>query len=184
MEQFPQMLWLAALMGLLAACAFSFLFFLAFRRPRKDAVGTEDSAPAVEDNAALFVTDRSPDTASVGDLDGGPDPMVLRDDATSEEDEAIDTNAPGPSDWFAISDSTPEFDDFDPREDDLVVVWDDATGPEPRVQVRRSEDDPALSHVLMGDVIVAQFRTRANVDYQHVSLMPVSMARTLGWAHA
>ncbi len=223
MEQVPGMLWLAALMGLLAACAFSFLFYIAFRRPRTEDVFEEermqdamsdDSARPEENATAELPTvpaaDVVADTWSGGDTDIAADEyeasdtaafdLPARDERDRDEEDAatmhaalavISATAPdlsaaveGEDDWFATGEGTPVFDDFDPQEDDLVVVWDDTSGAEPSIQVRLSEDDATVTHVLMGDVIVAQVRTKADLVHDHVSLMPLSLARTLGWAHA
>lgn len=231
MEQVPGMLWLAAVMGLLAACAFSFLIYVAVRRARTtepwedeaafDAVLTSDTAGADEHSGAALVsvpvkepfieaaTDDDFDTAAVEDvIPQATDLSVFSGDdlqgADAEDTDAAamsavlsalnaaePDNVPSPNaspevedDWFFTDGGMPRFDNFDPEEDDLVVVWDDADGTEPSVQVKLSDEDPAVSHILLGDMIVAQVRTRDNLSHDTVSLMPFSLARNLGWAHA
>ena len=179
-------------MGVLAACAFSFLAFLVFRRPAAHDEDDHADAYAALKAEADAVLKKAPDapvvvTAVTASHDDGLASFDSMEPTEEVDLHSSDGNgreaADAETDWF-VSDGTQDFADFDPEQDDLVVVWDDSDGAEPHVQVRRSEDDPELGHILMDDVIVAQFRTRAEVDHYQVALVPFSRARHLGWARA
>lgn len=271
------MLWLAGLMGLLAACAFTFLWYMAFRRLRQryfasaSAESDAEADDAEQSDVALAESsedahDTEFDTAVEPDTndDAFLDPMILSEDyasaeeeefdvhafhtsawdafdevdegtgergdveavdevsdpvlaivssevAISETDEETDESMPGltdvaarvaetgdndrsapvnaetaadEDDWIAAATAPEQFDEFDPQSDEFVVVWDDAAGQEPIVQVRRCDGDPALSDILLDDVVVARFRSKADVDADQLTLVPLSTARAIGWAHA
>jgi hypothetical protein len=185
------MLWLSGFMGVLAACAFAFLAYLLTRRPKADIWEEPDRTTpernvfAAKIEADPLRNDEAEDSREVAPANGSQteNPPYLEAGAAVERS-AEDKQDPSIGDWFASDETAPEFRDFDPAEDDLVVVWDDSLGPKPTVQIRHCNDDPALGQIVMDDVIVAQFRTKPDATYDHVPLIPFSAARTLGWAGA
>ena len=147
--------------------------------PSTDAVTAEDAAqePPIEPDAT---PDIQPGTVA--------DPVMRAED---EKGEGMDEDTPGDesrgrdaadaSDWIASA-TEQDLAAYDPDEDDLVLVWDDSSGPEPGIHLARDDADPALTNVVMGDVIVAQVRTKDDRLPDHISIVPLSTAQSLGWA--
>lgn len=150
-----------------------------------DTADDEAAVDEMADEDAVFDHAEAQDVIADGRdgaWDGDPDEEWdhdLDDVAVADEQMAEELD----EDWFAAGAGLADFEDFDPQEDDLVVVWDDSTGLVPHVQVVRNDADPALARVILGDTILAEFRTRADAVCDQVSLVPLSTARSLGWAH-
>ncbi len=220
------MLWLSGLMGLLAVCAFTTLWFLPFRKNAKDdtpedgsvaladalmgpndeAAGGDDpvlQSTGSDDEAALETTAELPSVVARATCEAPDETILAEADAVggcettafdpSDSDAfgdagddalhvtAVDTDV-NIADWFSNDAGTPDFDGFDPQEDDLIVVWDDTDGDVPQVAVVHNDADPSLARVVLGDTLLAQFRTKSDAVYDQVPLVPLSKARALGWA--
>ena len=57
-------------------------------------------------------------------------------------------------DWLADAGAV-ELIDYDPADDQLVVLWDQAGAPDPQIEIRTDADNPTLSHILLDGVEIA-----------------------------
>jgi Ca2+-binding RTX toxin-like protein len=61
-------------------------------------------------------------------------------------------------DWLAGADAV-DLIDFDPTEDQLVVLWDLTGDPDPQIEIRTDADNPTLSHIVLDGVEIASVNT-------------------------
>lgn len=98
--------------------------------------------------------------------------MTIADPIDPETDE---------TDWFSAGVSNSDLTDFDSHDHEPVVVWDDSSGSLPDVRIVRDDRDPAMSRVILGDVVLAEFGTGWVALEERLRLVPLSAARRLGW---
>ena len=93
------------------------------------------------------------------------------------------TATPDAADWIA-QDQTLQIHDFEPAEDALVLVWDDSDAnlPEPQVHIQEDPEQTGQLQVWMGDRVMAQIGGPAPLDEADLALIPLSLARDLGFA--
>jgi len=71
---------------------------------------------------------------------------------------------------------------YDPKNDDLVLVWDDSRGACPKVTVSPNARNPRIAEVSLDDRLVARVASDAKIVTHRLSVMPRSRAARLGWA--
>ena len=129
------------------------------------------------DDTLVGVVD-DPDTDRIDDIDGGRDflnggggddtILAGRDDVVTTGSGA-DTVILG--DWLDAEHQA-EIVDFSAETDMLVVMYDDAAGPEPNITLAPDAEDPAAQHLLLDGVKVAHIANAAGLTPGHVALMP------------
>ncbi|WP_146173124.1 hypothetical protein [Sulfitobacter mediterraneus] len=103
--------------------------------------------------------------------------------ATPDAASPVPEIAANAADWIA-QDQTAQIHDFEPAEDALVFVWDDsdASVPEPQVHIQEDPEETGQLQVRMGDRVMAQIGGPAPLAEADLALIPLSVARDLGFA--
>ncbi|MBM1308953.1 hypothetical protein JQT66_02085 [Sulfitobacter mediterraneus] len=103
--------------------------------------------------------------------------------ATPDAASPMPDTAANAADWIA-QDQTVQIHDFESAEDALVLVWDDsdANVPEPQVHMQEDPEETGQLQVWMGDRVIAQVGGPAPLAEADLALIPLSVARDLGFA--
>jgi Ca2+-binding RTX toxin-like protein len=80
-------------------------------------------------------------------------------------------------DWITEGHAA-EITDFDSEEDSILVVWDDAAGEEPGVELQLHPDDPGLIQILLDGTAVADLDSASGIELEDIALVAQSLAQT------
>ena len=83
-------------------------------------------------------------------------------------------------DWIDPDDGPARVLDFNPDEDMLVVVYDDAQPTLPRLSLGRDADLPEMTQVLLENRVIAEVRHPGDLTAEDIALLPMSLAKTSG----
>jgi Ca2+-binding RTX toxin-like protein len=128
-----------------------------------------------------------PATQGIADTDdadflnggGGNDQIIAGNGDIVTAGDGEDTIIAG--DWINEG-SSASITNFDVTEDNLVLIWDDAEGDEPVVELAVDEQDAATLNVMMNGVTVATVDSEIGFDISDVALLPLSLVASSGLA--
>jgi Ca2+-binding RTX toxin-like protein len=133
----------------------------------------KDLLNGVEDNTA---------TAGIQDIDqadflnggGGDDTILAGQDDIITAGAGDDTIVLG--DW--ITEGAAQLIDFNANEDSIILVWDDAAGDEPTIDLAPHPTDPDLTQIIMNGEAVADVDADSDIALTDIALIAQSLAKT------
>ncbi len=182
------LLWMAGLLTVAVVGAVSFMEF----GSSEDGADSEDEADLPDmDSSELFIPPFPESGQAVEPLetDQALDPTELAMEDMQEDEEGLASNADLEAPQILMGEkwSTPSdvtmIDEFDPVEDDLVLIWDDMDDPqeEPELSLATSMSSPDMISVMLNGAAVAMIPARSSITANRVSLIPLSAAKEIGW---
>jgi hypothetical protein len=161
------MLWLAGLMGMMAVGAVTFI----------DSGIQSDPDDANTPASSTDQDDILSGTVGEDALDGGAgdDQIIAGQNDIVTTGTGNDTVVLG--DWITEG-HTAQIMDFNCEEDNILLVWDDANGEEPTVDLQPNPTNPNLIQILMNGTAVADVDAGSDIELSDIVLIAQSLAQT------